>query len=412
MAQADDYNIDLSAICVRVDCVSMSASCAEVYDLFANDARLPAVPIVDAEMRPVGLAHRHGFLLALADMFGRPLSEKKPVTRLMDGAPLVIERKTALGVVSKQMHEWSSGAATANFIVVDNGRFYAIASIGGLLRVVTDHLLDQSLAAEASQREAEAAASGKSRFLANMTHELRTPLNGVIGFGQLLLSEAHGPLGAEEYKLYAKDIVDSGQHLVSIINDILDLAKLEAGRVELHERFVDLRELVGRSTRMVATLAADKQIRVANRFTQQQMTLRADERRLQQAIVNLLSNAIKFTPNGSEVGIDCGVVGEAIWIEVWDTGCGIAEADLRRLFKPFQQLGAAPASSQPGTGLGLTITKALMHAHGGDVMIESRLGLGTRAKLLLPRDRLLSDEFAWSAESKVEFIDPPEVEAG
>ncbi len=411
MAQADDYNIDLSAICVRVDCVNTRMSCAEVYDLFANDAGLPAVPVVDAESRPVGLAHRHGVLLALADTYGRPLFEKKPITRLMDPSPLVIERKTPLSTVSARMHQWSNDPGTANFIVVDGGRYFAVASIGGLLRVVTDHLLDQSLAAEASRREAEAAANGKSRFLANMTHELRTPLNGVIGFGQLLVSEAHGPLGADEYKLYAKDIVDSGQHLVSIINDILDLAKLEAGRVELHERFVDLRELVGRSTRMVATLAADKQIRVANRFTQQQMTLRADERRLQQAIVNLLSNAIKFTPNGGEVGIDCGVAGAQIWIEVWDTGCGIAETDLHRLFKPFQQLGDGGASSQPGTGLGLTITKALMHAHGGDIMMESQPGLGTRAKLLLPRDRLLSDEFAWSADSKVEFIDPPEAEA-
>lgn len=412
MALATDYTIDLTAICIAAAGVPADAPCAAVYDLFASDADLPAVAVLNGDGAPIGIAHRHEFMLRLADIYGRPLFERKPIARLMDREPVVVEREVDLRVLSENAMRDDRDPARANFVIVARDRYVGIGSFVGLLRIVTDHLQTQAMEAEAAKRDAEAAANGKTRFLANMTHELRTPLNGVIGFGQLLEQEAHGPLGAPEYQLYAKDIVDSGQHLIAIINDILDLAKIEAGRVELHERFVDLRDLTGRSLRMVATLAQQKSISLKNAAAAHRWTIRADERRLQQGIVNLLSNAIKFTPKGGEVGIELGVDSGWVWIEVWDKGCGIDAADQKRLFKPFGQAQNASARSEDGTGLGLTITKALMQAHGGDVSLSSEVGVGTQVRLLLPSNRLLADEFSWSARSKVEFIDPPDAQTG
>lgn len=410
MAIDHEYAIDLSAICVEAAGVSPDMPCAAVYDRFAADPGLPAIAVIDADGAPTGLVHRHAFMLALADVYGRPLFERKPVARLMDRKPTMVDLHVDLAALSSQTLEGADDPMTASFIVTESGRYFGIGSFNGLLRIVTDHLRTQMLETESAKREAEQAAHGKSRFLANMTHELRTPLNGVIGFGQLLESEAHGPLGSPEYKLYAKDIVDSGQHLVAIINDILDLAKIEAGRIELHERFIDLRELTGRSLRMVATLAQQKQIRLRSAPANAYWTVRADERRLQQALVNLLSNAIKFTPKGGEVGIDIGANAGWLWIEVWDEGCGISADDLKRLFKPFEQVNSALNGQLKGTGLGLTITRALMQAHGGEVELKSEIDKGTRATLLLPRSRLLTTEFAWSPDSRVEFIDPPDVD--
>jgi two-component system cell cycle sensor histidine kinase PleC len=224
-----------------------------------------------------------------------------------------------------------------------------------LIRVLADHLRSQALEAEAARSDAAKAAKAKDRFFANMPHELRTPLNGVIGFGQLLEKEAHGPLGAPEYNLYAKEIVASGQHLVSIISDILDLAKIESGRVELHERFVGLRELTGRSLRMNGPLAAAKQITLHFNDHDRPWTVQADERRMQQAIINLLSNAIKFTPDGGDVGVDFDVDAGWVWVEIWDKGVGITQDDLARLFKPFEQLENGMARQQDGAGLGLKL---------------------------------------------------------
>jgi|GEM_PF-3041644 len=410
MPTEPDYVIDLSAICVQTTGVSTNAGCNEIRDIFAANRHMPAVAVLDAGDRPIGIAHRHDFMRHRPDNESCSNDNPHSITSIMESDPLVLDRTVDLATLTNEAVRRAQDPTTANFIVVDRGRLFGLATCAGLLRVLSDHLRNQMLEAEAAKREAENLTNGKSRFLANMTHELRTPLNGVIGFGQLIESESHGPLGAPEYKLYAKDIVDSGQHLIAIINDILDMAKLEAGRIDLHERFVDLRELAGRSLRMVATLAGQKQISLHSGGARNEWTVRADERRLQQAIVNLLSNAIKFTPTGGNVGVEFGMNAGWVWIDVWDEGCGIEEADLKRLFKPYEQVKSTLNSTLTGTGLGLTIARALMRAHGGEVELSSNVGQGTRATLKLPRSRMLAEEFSWSADGKVEFIDPPDAE--
>ncbi|MGZ0187767.1 MAG: ATP-binding protein [Alphaproteobacteria bacterium] len=412
MQPAPPYQLDLAAITADAAAVSPDGACAFVRDMFLSHPKLRSIAVIDDECRPEGVVSRDAFLTIMATAGEAPFFLDRPVNRVMSRNPLIIERSTDLETLSAAMRETHGDGGSSDFIVTVDGFYQGMVSSIALMRVLADHLRNQTLEAEAARSDAAKAATAKDRFFANMTHELRTPLNGVIGFGQLLEKEAHGPLGAHEYKLYAKDIVASGQHLISIISDILDLAKIEAGRVELHERFVDLRELTGRSLRMVGPLATAKQIKLHSNDHDRPWTVRADERRMQQAIINLLSNAIKFTPNGGEVGVDFGADGGWVWVEVWDKGVGIAQTDLARLFKPFEQLENGLTRQQDGTGLGLTITRALLQAHGGEVAFTSELGEGTSVKLQLPRSRLLADKFAWSVQSRIEYIDPPEAEAG
>ncbi len=392
------YIIDLAGVCEPAATLEVDAGCAAARRLFANDSTLARIVVVDRRDRPLGVIPRPGPY----DVGERAAS----LIEWMIGEPVVLERVSTVEELSTIASALPAATLQQGVVVMDGDRVAGVASALNLLRLVTDHLRCQSLELEAARQEADNAATSKDRFFANMTHELRTPLNGVIGFGQLLESEAHGPLGAPEYKLYAKDIVASGQHLISIISDILDLAKIEAGRVELQERFVNLRELTGRTLRMVGPIAARKRINLHSGTYRREWAVRADERRLQQAIINLLSNAIKFTPEGGDVGVEFGADAGWAWVEVWDRGCGVAEEDLARLFKPFEQIQNAGGGKHEGTGLGLTITRALMRAHGGDVEFQSVVGHGTRARLLLPRDRLVADKFAWSVQSRVEYIDP------
>lgn len=411
MVWAQTPLIDLAAISHAVKPLAPDATCADARQQFAAHAALLAIPVLDNSGAAVGIVYRYPFLLALLEQSGSAAVETRPIASLMDRRPTVLERQVDVSQLCKQALANETDPAITSCIVFEKGRYVGIAGFGGLLRLVTDQLRKQALDAKQIKHEAEISTNEKSRFLANITHELRTPLNGVIGFGQLLQREMHGPLGAPEYKLYVTDIVDSGQHLLDIINDILDLAKIEAGHIELDESFLDLRELAGRSLRMVATLAAQKNIELVSSINGPKWTIRADERRLRQSLVNLLSNAIKFSSPGQPIGIDLGFDDDWFWIEVWDKGCGIAEQDLHRLFKPFGQIQSAQRSNETGTGLGLTITSALMQAHEGDVTLHSEPGVGTRARLKLPKRRLLAEEFAWSAQDKIELIDPPEAAA-
>ena len=411
MDPTESYLVDLAAISRRRVSVPAGEFCGDVQAAFALEETGGCIAVVDDDQAPIGVVSKNAFLRRLADPIGNEVFGARPIVQLMDRDFLQIERRTTLDDLDDALADGGAGDVDGYFIVTERGRYAGVGRMADLLRIMADHLRTQRLEADAAKRDAEIAMNSKSRFLANMTHELRTPLNGVIGFGQLLASEAHGPLGASEYRDYARDIVASGEHLIAIISDILDLAKMEAGRVNLHERFVDLRDLAGRYLRMVTPLAAQKNIRLHTDNGDKPWMVRADERRLQQAIINLLSNAIKFTPRDGDVGISIGVNHGWAWIEVWDAGVGIKEADLERLFKPFEQLENGDSRAHEGTGLGLTITKTLMQAHGGDVEFKSKLGEGTRVKLLLPRTRLLADKFSWSVQSRVEFIDPPEEEA-
>jgi signal transduction histidine kinase len=240
-----------------------------------------------------------------------------------------------------------------------------------------------------AKEEAERANFAKSEFLANMSHELRTPLNAIIGFSQIIGSEMLGPVGHQNYRSYGADIERSGTHLLDIINDILDVAKIEAGKMEFEETSFELYPLIDESLTIVRTLATDNGVTLTEGTREKDFTLVADRRMLKQMAINLLTNAIKFTPNGGTTDITTLTNSEGdLLITVSDSGIGIAPSDLDRILEPFEQVEDSKSRSRGGVGLGLPLTRKMAELHGGSLLIASEEGGGTRVTIRIPKERL------------------------
>jgi PAS domain S-box-containing protein len=262
----------------------------------------------------------------------------------------------------------------------------------GYVTIYTD--ITQQKRAEADLRaalnQAELASRTKSEFLANMSHELRTPLNAIIGFSEIMKNELFGPIGNTNYGDYARDIHESGTHLLSVINDILDVSKAEAGKIELHEEEVDVGQIVEASIRYVRDRASALKVRLGNDLPDGLPLVRVDPLRLKQVLLNLLSNSVKFTPEGGDVTVAGGVspAGEFV-LAIVDTGIGIAPEDLQRVLEPFGQVDSTMHRRYEGTGLGLPLAKALVELHGGTLALDSKVGVGTTVTVRLPKERVL-----------------------
>jgi PAS domain S-box-containing protein len=261
----------------------------------------------------------------------------------------------------------------------------------GTAKTIVSFTRDVTAAHEAQQererltRELARSARLKDEFLANMSHELRTPLNAILGLSEVLQEEVYGAL-TERQQTSLRVIRESGHHLLDMINDILDLAKIEARKIELDMSFVPVHSLCEASIRLIRQSASKKCLRVFEDFDPNVQLLHADERRLKQLLVNLLSNAVKFTPVGGQIGLL--VTGDqerhAAHFTVWDTGIGIAQEDMRRLFQPFVQIDSRLARQYEGTGLGLSLVSRLVEMHGGSVTVESEEGQGSSFVVTLP----------------------------
>ena len=232
---------------------------------------------------------------------------------------------------------------------------------------------------------AEEANAAKSKFLANMSHELRTPLNAIIGFSEIMESGMFGPLGADKYIEYSRDIRESGQYLLDVINDILDMSKIEAGGIRLSPEAVELDTLLADCIRVVSTRASEKRLAIKAEVAPE-IHLNADRRALKQITLNLLSNAVKFTPDGGAVTVQGRLRGEAVIIGIKDNGIGIPRQALQKLGRPFEQVESQLTKRHQGSGLGLAIAKSLIELHGGAMRIRSRLGRGTLVMVRLPAD--------------------------
>ena len=288
-----------------------------------------------------------------------------------------------------------------------------LASRSELEREVQRHQQTAVMLVEAKDA-AESANRAKSEFLATMSHELRTPLNAVIGFSEIMVSEALGPLGHANYKGYAKDIHDSGSNLLHIINDILDISKAEAGSLELAEGVVNCRELIVASSRLFRPRLEKAELTLELTLPNGLPQLRADARMVRQIVLNLLTNAVKFTPPGGRVAIEIAADPQrGLVIAISDTGIGIAKADLRRVRKPFVQADGSLSRRHEGTGLGLPLVEMMTRQHGGSFELDSEQGKGTTARALFPAERLVwsgapQDDAVVEAESAVESNDAPE----
>jgi signal transduction histidine kinase len=249
---------------------------------------------------------------------------------------------------------------------------------------------DQQAALKAATLEAEAASKAKSNFLAKMSHELRTPMNAITGFMDLMQKEIFGPLGDARYKEYVGHIHESSDHLLDIINDILDFAKIESGKVELYESKVDVKRLIDKVANLVSPLASKGGVSINFDIAPDLPAIKADETKLKQILLNLMSNAIKFTPEGGSVKfVARNLESGEVHLSVVDTGIGIAKKDLPNVFDAFVQVEDSLDRTYEGTGLGIPIAVALAELHDGSLSIESALGRGTTVNVRLPRSRVI-----------------------
>jgi len=232
--------------------------------------------------------------------------------------------------------------------------------------------------------DAESANNAKSDFLASMSHELRTPLNAIMGFSEVIKNQYFGPIGSDKYKDYANDIMSSGQHLLSLVNDILDLSKIESGRNPLELKRIRARDTFDECLKIAKNAIDCSQIYFETRVGDNLPPLYVDERAIKQVLLNLLFNAVKFTPGGGHVTLKAMFLDNCHILEVADSGDGIAPENLQKITEPFAQLQANPHIAKMGTGLGLAIAKALIEAHGGELRITSLLGKGTTVRVILP----------------------------
>jgi cell cycle sensor histidine kinase DivJ len=317
-----------------------------------------------------------------------------PIDPLFDqGLIAAIHAPDRPGVLSALDKALAGQAAQARFaprLALDRRVVLALRPLtdpAGVRRVIALAFDDtgqyaQEVALETARAEAEAQSAGKTRFLANMSHELRTPLNAVLGFSDMMRQGLFGPL-TPKYAEYAASIHEAGGHLLDLINDVLDVSKIEAERYELALEKFDAREVLSAAVALVRVQAADRNVELAAVLPSEPIPVTADRRALKQVALNLLSNAIKFTPSGGSVTVTADAVGPYLEVVVSDTGVGIAAEDIARLGRPFEQAGGSEQRAQ-GTGLGLSLVRALAELHGGRMSVESTLGEGTAVTVRLP----------------------------
>ena len=293
---------------------------------------------------------------------------------LMDGAPYLFP----YAVTTPLFMLWAGGLG-----LQFNGQISQAIQTGLNNRALADALGEARDEALRQKAAADTANAAKSGFLATMSHELRTPLNAIIGFSQIIRLKMLGPDALDKYATYAGDIEDSGKHLLGLINQVLDLAKIEAGTMELSRCEFDLVPLVDDCTRSMRIRAEDKGLTLTTGHAIDRLVVHADEMAVRQIVLNLMANAVKFTSQGT-VSIELNWQGEWVEIAVSDTGCGIDKAHLERIFQPFEQVDNSLSRQHGGTGLGLPIVAKLAAAHGGTCGVESVVNHGSRFSVRLP----------------------------
>ena len=261
---------------------------------------------------------------------------------------------------------------------------------------------ERTLDLKAETLRAELANRTKSEFLANMSHELRTPLNAIIGFSEMMRRQVFGEIGNAKYLDYAKDINTSGEHLLELISDILDLSKIEAGKLDLQEQSIDVARVIESCIILVKHRAKEQGVTIERDLASDLAGFYADERQLKQILINLLSNAIKFTPMGGTVTLKTWCSEDEGYVfQIADTGIGIAREDIPRVLTPFHQISNSLSREREGTGLGLPLTKSLVTMHGGSLELQSEVGVGTTVTVRFPAERSvqLLDDPQWPNET-------------
>ena len=354
-----------------------------VFDLCASHPKVPSFAVLDGARRVTGLLERERLLFQFSQPLWADVYWRRPVGPLVTRDAMVVEADMPIEGVKELIAFRHPGAISGGFAIVEQDRYLGIGTMMTLLEKTVDLAHLRAVELEEAQRRAEDASAAKSRFLATMSHELRTPLNAIIGFAELLLLPRAAELDRARTAEYVADIRDSGAHLLSLINDILDYSRLEADHLPLNEAQFDLAQFLMDCLRLVRAQAEAGGVGLAMP-SPPAAAVRADERRLRQCVVNLLANAIKFTPPGGLITLKAAVTGSDLAIVVADTGCGIPAAQLERVFEAFHQVESDLNRATNGTGLGLPLSRKLVERHGGALDLLSDVGVGTQARITLP----------------------------
>jgi len=298
--------------------------------------------------------------------------------RSMLAVPLLVEQRIIGALVVWRQEPGSFAPEVVNLLLTFASQSVLAIENARLYREIED-----------KSRQLEVASQHKSEFLANMSHELRTPLNAIIGFSEVLTERMFGELNDKQDE-YLKDIYASGQHLLSLINDILDLSKIEAGRMELEPTDFDLPGAIDNALTLVRERAGRRRITLGREIDGRVGTIRADERKVKQVLLNLLSNALKFTPEGGRIDVRAAVSDGLVEVSVADTGVGIVPEDQEAVFEEFRQVGTADKKVE-GTGLGLALSRKFIELHGGRIWVKSQIGTGSTFTFTIPVRREPSD---------------------
>jgi len=385
-AEAEGISIAVAAIPIVP--VPPEMRCADVYARFRAEPDTVALPVVQGD-KPIGLVHRYDLTMSLAQDYGRALYAQKPITAQMDAQPLIVEHDLAIDELEWMIAVNQPAALTRGFIVTRNGSYMGVGNALTLLQLGMKRSERRNRQIEEARASAEAANRAKSEFLAVVSHELRTPLNAIIGFSDLIRNEVFGPIGQPRYAEYLKDIHTSGQGLLGLINDILDTAKIENGKMELFEETVDVEDQVAVALRIVTPRADSAGIRLRTEIAPQLPALYADGRLIRQILLNLLSNAIKFAPKGEVTVAVREDASGTLALAVRDTGIGMSAAEIEIALSPFGQIAHVHTRRHDGSGLGLPLVKSMAALHGATLEIGSQPGSGTTVTVVFPAKRVL-----------------------
>jgi two-component system cell cycle sensor histidine kinase PleC len=374
----------IGTVAVPLPPVAASMRCEDVDRRFQSDPDLAALAVVDGT-RPVGLINRYDLITQLSRDYGRALWARKPVSALMDQNPLIVDASISVDKLESLIADEHQSALLRGFIVTRADRYYGVGTALSLLQLGMARSERRNRALDRARLQAEEASLSKTRFLANMSHELRTPLNAIIGFAEIIQKQIFGALGNDRYRDYVEDILSSGQHLLGLINNILDMSKIESGSWRIQPEMTDPTEIMEACIRTFRERAEGRGVFITMAVDARLFEGFVDRQALRQILLNLISNAVKFTPPGGriEVGAQPGADGGfLLW--VGDTGIGIAPEHIPTVLAPFGQVENDLTRQYEGTGLGLPLVKSLVELHGGHFEIHSALGEGTTIRAVFP----------------------------
>src|SRR5213078_2501294 len=337
------------------------------------------------------------FLMLLVIAVSSMLAASLPIAALAATAPVAVAMALSFAMIGSLDNYILAALALAaeGYFILLAHQLHSSTFATLEARAEKDALIGELEQAKAisdeARHRAESANVAKSRFLAQMSHELRTPLNAILGFSEVMKTEIFGPHHVPAYKDYAGDIHNSGVHLLGLINEILDLSRIEAGRYELNEEPVALTQVIGECSHLLAMRAKSRNLTIHDVFQTGMPRLWADERAIRQICLNLLSNAIKFTPQGGEIWLKVGwTASGGQYMTVKDTGPGIPEEEIPIVLASFGQGSNSIKSAEQGSGLGLPIAKNLVDLHGGTLVLKSKLRIGTEVIIAFPPERVMS----------------------